>query len=556
MFIGLESPSLGALAALFCLIVVARVLVHRLTRRRRFCRDLDTKLLKLTAHVYWTLRDAVCGVHAFGAIGAGKSSAFATLAAAYLRAGMGALVLCAKNDLGMWLAYAKKHGRSRDIVVFDESRGFNFLSYELARQGGAKAIGSIVDCLMQVLESADAATGITGHSSESFWPQAIREALVHCVPLIHSAWGTVTVANIVDFVTSAATKPEQYFDEAWAPGSFAARTLRKAVDAPAVPMNEAECKGFLQYWLCEWPAVPTKTMGNITISLSSKLGRFRHGRLRDCFCGKTDLVPEMCFSGSIIIMAMSPLGGWNEDGIVAQQLFKTMWQRAVESRNSLDKRQRERPIFLWCDEAQYFITRNDESFLSTCRASRACVVYLTQTLPTYYSRLGKDKTDAVDGIVGKFANQVFFSNACTRTNQFASQTIGRTVQVRANHGGSTGTNRSQGMNQGANVNRGSSSSGGTSHGSGGGSWNSSSGSSSGSGENWATNLGTGTNASTSWGATQQMDNLIEPNFFASALKTGGPANGNEVSAIWFKAGANFPAGWGLGNTLLVTFKQQ
>jgi hypothetical protein len=212
-----------------------------------FVSDLDAPLLKLSPHDHFILRDAVQGVHAFGGIGAGKSSAFATLAGAYLRAGMGGLVLCAKpEEVGLWLAYAKKHGRSRSVVVFDGTRGFNFLAYELARQGGAKAIGSIVDCLMRVLESADAATGITGNASDSFWPQAVRQALNYALPLIYSAHGTVTVANVIDFVTSAATKAEQYLDEAWAPNSYAARTLRKGVDAPAVPMNEAERNGLLE----------------------------------------------------------------------------------------------------------------------------------------------------------------------------------------------------------------------------------------------------------------------------------------------------------------------
>src|ERR1700733_6213174 len=100
-----------------------------------------------------------------------------------------------------------------------------------------------------------------------------------------------------------------------------------------------------------------------------------------------------------------------------------MWQRGVESRNGLHPSQRLRPVFLFADEAHYFISPNDESFLSTCRGSRACVVYMSQTLPTYYAKLGKDKTDAADGLVGKFATQVFHSNACYRTNSFASQLI-------------------------------------------------------------------------------------------------------------------------------------
>jgi hypothetical protein len=51
-----------------------------------------------------------------------------------------------------------------------------------------------------------------------------------------------------------------------------------------------------------------------------------------------------------------------------------------------------------------------------------------------------------------------------------------------------------------------------------------------------------------------MDNLVESRFFGSALKAGGPRNKNLVTAVWFKAGANFEASDG-SNWLLATFRQ-
>src|SRR5580658_9087785 len=157
-----------------------------------------------------------------------------------------------------------------------------------------------------------------------------------------------------------------------------------------------------------------------------------------------------------------------------------MWERTVESRNALEPSQRERGVFLYADEAQYFANSYDDSFLSTCRGSRAAMIYLTQNLPAYYSRFGKDKTDAADGLVGKFATQLFFANACPRTNKFASELIGRAPQQRANASRSVGSNRSQGMSEGSQANRGTSSGKGSSFGGhGGASFNSNNGGSSG-----------------------------------------------------------------------------
>ncbi len=517
--------------------------------------DLDKPLLRLSPKDYFTLRDACNGVHIFGAIGSGKTSGSGrALSGAYLRAGMGGLVLCAKpEEVKLWQRYAKEHGRSNSVVIFDESQGFNFITYELARQG-MQGISNVTECLMRVIAAADHASGVTGGKGEDFWEKSMRLTLNYAIPVIYAAHGAVTVANIIDFVSSAATKAEQYGNEAWARHSYAAQTLRKAMDAPVLSMDSYAIKTVVHYWFQQYPAIPEKTRGNILISLSACLDRFKHGRLRQSFCDRTTLVPEMTFHGAIIIMNMPALT-WNEDGIIGQQLFKFMWQRAVESRNGLDSAQSERPVFLWADEAQYFVNVKDDDFLSTCRGSKACVVFLTQTLPTYYARLGQDKSDAADGLVGKFNTQIFHQNACNRTNTFASQLIGRGLQIRKTTGGSYGTNLTQAVNQGGNAGEGTSSGGGNSFdGLMPAGWTSNNGRSSNAGQSWGHNVGRSSNESINYGTTEQMDFLIEPRVFANDLKSGGPKNNNKVTAVWLKAGARFQASAG-ANTLIVTFEQ-
>lgn len=403
-----------------------------------FVTNLDTPLLSLSQRDRFTLRDACNGVHIFGGIGSGKTSGSGkALAGAYLRAGMGGLVLCAKpEEIDLWRSYAKAHGREKWTVFFDERNGFNPISWEIARNG-VKGVGNAIDFLMRVLEGVDHAMGVTGQANDPFWPQSIRQLLTHAVPLLYSAYGKISVTDIVAFVTSAATKLEQYSEAAFIERSFAAQTLSKAMDAPTVRMDKSELNVFLEFWFRQFPAIAEKTRSNIVVSLTTKLDRFKHGRMKSCFCDRTTIVPEMTFHGAIIVMCM-PVLTWNEDGIIGQIIFKLAWQRAVESRNGLDERQRTRPVFLWADESQNFISVKDDEFLATCRGSRACVVFLTQTLPTYYARLGKDRTDAADGLVGKFNTQIFHLNACSRTNTFASQIIGRDLQWRATEGRSTG----------------------------------------------------------------------------------------------------------------------
>ena len=203
-----------------------------------FVSDLDTPLLNLSETDPFTLRDACNGIHIFGGIGSGKTSGSGkTLAGAYLRAGLGGLVLCAKpEEVNLWLDYTQQHGRSQSVIMFDENRSFNFIAYELARQGIA-GISNVTECLVRVLEAADHATGKNGKASDQFWADAIRQILNYAIPAIYSAYGKVTVSDIIEFVSSANSKAEQPTDpkaspvailQTWrAPGSLISLILQR-----------------------------------------------------------------------------------------------------------------------------------------------------------------------------------------------------------------------------------------------------------------------------------------------------------------------------------------
>lgn len=542
-----------------------------------YINNLDTPLLQLTKHDVFSLRDAFNGVHVFGGIGSGKTSGSgAALAGAYLRAGMGGLVMAAKpEEIELWQHYARKHGREESLILFDERHAFNFLTYECARHG-MRGIGTIVECLLRVLEFSENANRPTGGGQDGdakYYENAKRQALTYAVSLIYAVHGRITIPAIVDFITSAPTdkalfheylehrQPDgttqrvrnRQFDEALRT-SFALQTLHQPEIPRALQADQHLYQAIARFWCREWPNLPEKTRGNITTTVSAALDRFNHGRLRHAFCDRTTVVPELTFHGAIIVMAMPALT-WNEDGIVGQQLFKFFWQRAVESRNGLDPVHRDRPVFLWADEAQYFTHLADEAFLSTCRGSRAAVTFLTQTLPTYYAKFGRDKADAADGLVGKFNTHIYHLNACNRTNSFASQMIGRGLHWRRNTNHSHGSSRTAGTNEGTNESSGTSSSFGSSSGPTGGSSTSSSGGTSSSGASRGTNRSYTTNRNESEGWAEHMDNIVEPNYFSSQLRNGGPKNDHKVTALMYKAGAQFVAAEG-DCFLKLTFDQK
>lgn len=94
--------------------------------------------------------------------------------------------------------------------------------------------------------------------------------------------------------------------------------------AAAARLDDASGERAMGYWRDDFARLDPKTRGNILISLTTVLDRFNHGWLADAFCGQTTLVPELTFHGAIVLLDMPALVR-NEDGVIAQQLFKFCW---------------------------------------------------------------------------------------------------------------------------------------------------------------------------------------------------------------------------------------
>lgn len=521
--------------------------------------SLDAPLMRLAKGDYFTLRDACQGVLITGGTGSGKTSGSGqSLAGAYLRAGMGGLVLVAKpEEADLWRRYCKMHGRSNSLIEIDGSNGegFNFLAYELARQG-PEGVNSVVECIMRIVEASRVASGSSSRGGEQFWEDTTRQLLRNTIPILYAATGRVSIPEVIAAIRSGPRSREEATQREWQQRAM----IFQAIDAAARKLgdNAPLVSRTASYWFDDFATLDDRTRGNIAISLTTILDRFNHGWLNNTFCGRTTVVPELSFHGAIILLNMPALTR-NEDGIIAQHLFKYMWQRAVLARNALASQHRTRPVFLWADEAQYFINAFDAEYLSTSRGSLGCTVFLSQSLPTYYARIGGENArDRVHHLLGNFGTKVWHSNSCAETNEWAARTIGRGLQWRDNYSQGEGSsfNNGMGMNEGTNwgtntssgSSYSSSSNGGSTRGS-----NFSSGVSSGGNDGWSVNRGSGSSYNQSWGGSQQMDYLIEPAEFGRMLKTGGRANRNHVTGVWYQAGRQFHASG--QNILLADFEQ-
>jgi hypothetical protein len=520
-----------------------------------FVKDWDTPLLRLSPFDIWTCRDACKGLHFWGGVGSGKSSSARVVAGAYLRAGFGGCVTVSKfEDIAMWQRYAQESGRANSLLLFDgENEAFNFLDY-LMSVHGMDGIGTVTDCIMRVVDMARSVNPTASKGGgEAFWDDTSRSSLRYSLPVLFSAYGTLTVPDIINFISTAPASFQEINNPDVQRRSFMYQTMKRAMLQPKVPVAASVMRNISDFWSQRWVATPDKTKGNIVATITAALDRFNHGRLNRAFCGKTTLVPELTFHGAVIVLAMPTLT-WNEDGIIAQQLFKDLWQRAVLSRNGLEEKHQERFLFGWSDEAQEVVTSYDGPFLSLCRGSKCAMTYLTQSLPNYYSKMrGGNPHDDAHTLAGKFTTHVFCSNACPETNEFAARMIGKVITRRSTYNNGTSENFNVGMSAGSSENSSSSSNSGSSYGSSY-SFNSGSGYTSGTGSNWGANRGRGTSSNESRGYSESMEYAIEPGDFGRALLTGGPQNRNIVTGVWYQSSGVFQ---GSGtNWLLARFKQE
>ncbi|WP_176454329.1 type IV secretory system conjugative DNA transfer family protein [Siphonobacter sp. BAB-5385] len=397
---------------------------------------LDQVLYRFNGEYAFTVRQACEGVQIFGGIGSGKTSGSgAALARAYLKAGFGGLVLCAKKDeLTTWEGYAKETGRKDSLLVFDGSGNwvFPFLHYETTREGeGSGYTENLVRLFMTVYEAISRRNSNGG--SDPYWASAMQQLIRNAVDLCMIATGTVSVPMMYRIVQSAPLNLEQLSNGEWQEKSECFRLLLACnLKKKSGEIDQWQIFDFdacSSYWLEEFPALSPNTRSGIISMFTTTADCLMRRPFRQLFCEVPEnedaiAYPELSQEGIVIILNI-PVKEFGDAGRAAQLVYKYMWQQAIERR---DINQFPRPVFLWCDEAQNFITDYDMHFQATARSSRACTVYLTQNLPNYFAELGS--RDRVNSLVGNLQTKIWHANSDPETNNHASEVIGRRWQIR------------------------------------------------------------------------------------------------------------------------------
>ena len=394
------------------------------------------------------LTDALTGVCVFGATGSGKTSGPAKhLAYGYLAAGFGGLVLCAKKEeRRQWQQWAADTGRDKDLIIVDAAGKwrFNFLDWEASRPDASGGLTINIVAILDeiagaIAQSAGKAEG--GGGDNKFWEDALHHMNTNLVELPVFAGLQVSLPLMRSIVNSAPLNMQQALDPKWLESSICARMLYEADKATLEASEDirADFEECRNYWLLEYPALSEKTRSIISLSFSMLVRPLITRPLRRLFSTDTNVKPEDAFGGKIIVIDL-PVQDYRLAGKVASLAWKYCFQIAVLRRTpSTQADTYLRPVFLWADEAQNFVTDFDAEFQAVARSAGGCTVYLTQNRESYRRVLGN--ADAVDSLLGNLQAKFFCQNS-GETNEWAAKLLGeRWVNITSTNVGNSSSDQ-------------------------------------------------------------------------------------------------------------------
>ena len=421
-------PVIGAAVFGVMILYLLWRMLRALWRSRRFPgAALDAVLFMWTASDPFTVRDLLNGgVSIIGRAGSGKTSSSGKLLgnAIVRHKKSGGLILCAKpEDAAMWKEIFEKAGRKEDLIIFspDMPHRFNFLDYVIKSGGHTRDVTKCITTIGETLRSSDTKSG----ENADFWEKEQERMIYNAVVILRLALGKLSAPEIQKFISGAALNPATIGTPEWQAG-FHNQTLKKAFDAKKTPIEEADFQLAIDYWLGEYPSMADKTRSSISTGVLGLMHTFNTGMVRELVSGETNCSPDDMLAGKWILVNMSP-AEWGDQGAFVCGGWKFLTQKRILRREA---KEGDCIIVIWCDEAQQFVTSFDAHYLAQCRSHMGCMVYLTQSLHSYYGALhGQTGKHQADALLTNFHHKIFHAVGDEQTAAYAANLVGKSLQT-------------------------------------------------------------------------------------------------------------------------------
>lgn len=369
-----------------------------------------------------TVRDLLRSIAIFGASGSGKTSgsgyqlARAIVMAAGLR--IGGLILASKpEDREFWERIFRMAGRRNDLLVFgpDSPLRFNYLNFVQRSGGDTRDITQTITVIGETLEQSN------GHQSEQFWAKQNERMIYNAVEIVRRATGTATAPDLQRFINGAAQVPSALATPEWQAG-FHNQCLQVAFGKLSTSIQRHDYALAADFWLKEYPAMNDRTRSSIIAGVMGILHVFNTGAVRELVSTTTNVSPAVMDQGKWVLVDM-PISSHGAAGVFILAGWKYLTQRHILKRHATETTP---ACVVWADEAQKVVNSFDADYLAMCRSHRGCMVYLTQSIHSFYSRIrGEGGEHETDSLLTNFYHKVAHALGDDKSAAYFSSLIGR-----------------------------------------------------------------------------------------------------------------------------------
>lgn len=332
---------------------------------------------------------------------------------------IGGLILASKpEDREFWQRIFAQAGRKSDLLIFGPDQPHRFNGLDFIRSGGDTR--DITHGIMVVGESLDRDSS-TGRQSDPFWVKQNERMIYNAVEIVRQAIGNVTAPLLQRFINGAAQSPAALATPEWQAG-FHNQCLKAAYGKRNADIQKHDYDLAAEYWLKEYPTMNDRTRSSILAGVMGILHVFCTGIVRELISTTTNISPVVMGEGKWVLVDM-PVSKNGVGTAFIMAMWKYLTQRYILKRHATE----ETPVcVIWCDEAQNVVNSFDPTYLAECRSHRGCMVYLTQSTHSYYSRIhGQSGEHETDALLTNFFTKIFHAVGDDKTAAYASSLIGR-----------------------------------------------------------------------------------------------------------------------------------
>ncbi|MCA9194633.1 MAG: hypothetical protein KDB03_22835 [Planctomycetales bacterium] len=390
--------------------------------------------LPLSYYLDIDLLDLCAGLFILGTTGSGKSSALRILAnwilnhpfhPAYAGLVKDICVLwcCCKVDEADAAERVIAATAKRDYLVRlrPAEFAFNFVVYELTREGGSPAsLARLLDRLNTQLNNTSGTAG----TNEKFWQGLLFDYLYAAIWVAWLAYGTeCTIEHIHDIILTSPANEQQAKSPTFRERSACWQALMRADKNVKTAAEDRALFKAGEFFTVKATNLGDDCRGSGIQSVSSVLAPFLISPIYETVCSPSSkFTPDLLLTGMCCILDF-PILIYGQSGMLFQSLVTMMLQEAVLRRKNPNS-----ICLIVRDEFQYLCADPmfESQVASVGRSSLLTQISSTQNIPLLQLACGGDARAEtfVHSMLANYRNKLLLANICDRTNRLFSEMFG------------------------------------------------------------------------------------------------------------------------------------